>query len=1228
MISARRRPAFTALRWTTATRRLTVLATPPFQEGDHVDIKADGSVLRGTVREVRGSGWYSIQLPPNGAKAAPQMRKFRGTQLELATMIREETTTTTTLVNAVLPESPVALPLPPPPTIVDLDEAIRSADPVVRPHDAAYLKQVAHHLSYKKWVMFTDLHCAPSTLDTCLEVLEHVHQLAVERDAGILFLGDFWHHRGTIRVDILNSVLTALESWTQPMVMIPGNHDQVTLGGHNHGLTPLQHAYRCNDTRIAGPLIFSYPTLFGQALFVPHLRDNAIMESLLKSQASKDSTAIFCHADVTGASMNDLIVSQGGVLPRFFPPDIPIYSGHFHMPHMVTKSQVSIEYAGSPYETSLSEAHQDKHLLVVDSAQGWKTVERVPVNLGRKHFKVNSVEKLHSTESSVRTGDRVVVTIPAEKLQDMRRRHQADGQGVSEFDATVARLRKQGAAVEIREVKAVPLRAMGPGAFEEDTRQLEELTPEGSLTSYFAEEVNRESMSNTTAQELLQAGMELMEEMEASNEIAPSNTLTDIQLSSVSLEGFGPFKDHTTYPLLDRGLVLLRGTNKDGGSDSNGTGKSSLAMATLWGLTGSVDPRLVNDAKVADVVTDGCKSAKVVVKGKLNGEKFRITRTKTSSKTGLVFFLGDDDLTTQAVRETQDVIDETLGISLQVLARTIFHGQHAINGLLEATDVKFKDELAFIVPIETWQDAATLARAKARNATKAVTELNGMIKLREEDFTGLQTQRDQALEKTEIRRLAFAEKQKAAHEQSERLSTSSVQYDVPSIEAEVEALNQEIKELQTELQEWKHARDQEVQKLLQGFEEHSRLNIEARTVVRETQRELDRTTLKVEMTDSSLKDMGEKWNIDLSSGTTPVLEVEKCPTCLQPISEEGEGHSHEDLRKVFEDETEVAFINAQNAKKAKEEATETHHEACAALEEREHDLKNASGDVNEAKTNWAIKIGNTEALLDKARSRHTKSSAQLTEAFSSMKTDAEAKAIEATLKAEEWLVQSAEQRYNQLQSDFARAEESLTDMKTQAGAQRSVSSTLSSLSDAFGAKGVQNFVLQNAIEALQTISQAYLDELSDGSLRLSMSLDAGDRIARRAFVRLPDGEFAERPLSSLSGGQWRRCSLALSFGFVDLISRRGRLRPSLLVMDEPLTHLDRTGRSRVGSLLRKLLVNGEQIDGLGSTGICAGTIILILQDLAAEELEEAFDHIDEVVKVEGFSSVSVDERSS
>ncbi len=59
----------------------------------------------------------------------------------------------------------------------------------------------------------------------------------VTRNVGVLFLGDFWHHRAMIRVDLLNNVLQELSSWQVPLIMIPGNHDQVILEGHNHGLS-------------------------------------------------------------------------------------------------------------------------------------------------------------------------------------------------------------------------------------------------------------------------------------------------------------------------------------------------------------------------------------------------------------------------------------------------------------------------------------------------------------------------------------------------------------------------------------------------------------------------------------------------------------------------------------------------------------------------------------------------------------------------------------------------------------------------------------------------------------------------------------------------------------------------------------------------------------------------------------------------------------------------------
>ena len=89
-----------------------------------------------------------------------------------------------------------------------------------------------------------------SSIETCEEVLKTVHLEALKRkaslenmpvplfvqvftllllQAGIIFLGDFWHVRGSLSVELLNRALKSLREWSQPVIMIPGNHDQVLL---------------------------------------------------------------------------------------------------------------------------------------------------------------------------------------------------------------------------------------------------------------------------------------------------------------------------------------------------------------------------------------------------------------------------------------------------------------------------------------------------------------------------------------------------------------------------------------------------------------------------------------------------------------------------------------------------------------------------------------------------------------------------------------------------------------------------------------------------------------------------------------------------------------------------------------------------------------------------------------------------------------------------------------
>ncbi|CAN0237551.1 unnamed protein product, partial [Hapterophycus canaliculatus] len=140
------------------------------------------------------------------------------------------------------------------------------------------------------------------------------------------------------------------------------------------------------------------PTVFLGALWIPHRRNNADMETLLGSEEARgarcasaharsshstllstyealfplftavicacspgafanarSSRAIFCHVDIKGAAMNDGVSSNSGIPRSAFPEGVPTFSGHFHKPHTVGGRDGFIRYVGSPYQVKRRE---------------------------------------------------------------------------------------------------------------------------------------------------------------------------------------------------------------------------------------------------------------------------------------------------------------------------------------------------------------------------------------------------------------------------------------------------------------------------------------------------------------------------------------------------------------------------------------------------------------------------------------------------------------------------------------------------------------------------------------------------------------------------------------------------------------------------------------------------------------------------------------------------------
>jgi len=647
----------------------------------------------------------------------------------------------------------------------------------------------------------------------------------------------------------------------------------------------------------------------------------------------------------------------------------------------------------------------------------------------------------------------------------------------------------------------------------------------------------------------------------------------------------------------------------------------------------------MQDARAADVVNDSSQMASVSVHGTVNSFDFIITRTKRGRKGGLEFILDGKDLTKQAIKDTQIAINESLGVGPQILARTIFHGQHAMNGLLEATDAKLKEELSVIVPLELWQSAASISRSKARSLFADASKYQAMHSMRAKDVDTLSRKVDLSKNEVDAKLSNLEKKRKELYQTTshiEILPTDTMSSeDISSLREEMKNVEEELMDLESELCRESERKAFELRNLQAEADICHNSTKNARDALIRSERVFDRAENSLLNAKDILQQVELKWK-DFRGGESSTFEQQTCPTCKQPIGQNDDDHSHANLILTMKKEVDVAIAKVDEKEDEFKRALSDKESFSNMLKDCERESREMHERLVEVKGKWMVQIEQLNNSVIASRKKQIEITKTLSEA-ATKKREVEAilsQKVVASVEMERFEEShaAAQKAYEDLNVELKRSNSYLKELISKEETAKNDSAMMSALSEIFGSKGVQTFVLQNAVFALQLSSQRYLDELSDGTQRLELSLEAGDRIFRQAAVLGQDGEWMQRPLSTLSGGQWRRCSLALTLGFAELVARRGRLRPSLLVLDEPLTHLDATGRSYVGSLLRKMLrgrlsgshdEDGEEMNKLGSSERLS-TILVILQDLAAEELEEAFDCIDEVKKENGESLVHID----
>ncbi|CAI5500517.1 unnamed protein product [Closterium sp. Naga37s-1] len=557
----------------------------------------------------------------------------------------------------------------------------------------------------QRWVLFSDLHVSRRNAELCAALLTHVHQLAKDRAAGVVCLGDFWHVRGSLPVEALNAVMQAMGPavWTQPTIMIPGNHDQVPLHRPCHAaalfirfapfcLLPLslpsflaipsllslpltlvahppllpprpsppgqvsvdgtQHALAVLARINPHIVVLSNPTVLLAALWLPFRHHAPLLTSAMHQAlhapppSAPPIRAVFMHADVEGArrsSVEGAITLPGeGLDPLLLPPGLPVYSGHLHLPHTVARGGRAVHYVGSCLQHSFGEAGQSKRAMVLGGGT-WEHVEDIPLDVGPRHFIIPTAASASQPgegegESEWQAGEGWQQVVAQLRAGDLVRWEVPGGAGAKDTRGALACLRATGALVQTVASQAL---SRPPRILQADT-----LEPSRVFASY--------ATAAHLPPPVLSAAQDLLKDLDVPPRLMHSSS-AHVSVDVVHLSGFGPFLAPTSYPLAARGIVLLCGRNevaRGAAGDSNGAGKTSLAMAALWALTGSMDarPDSRQGLRMADVVHrsgqgeggeggagegrgrrrngegGGVGVARVRVEGRVNGKAFVVER--------------------------------------------------------------------------------------------------------------------------------------------------------------------------------------------------------------------------------------------------------------------------------------------------------------------------------------------------------------------------------------------------------------------------------------------------------------------------------------------------------------------------------------------------------------------------------------------------------------------------
>ena len=654
-------------------------------------------------------------------------------------------------------------------------------------------------------------------------------------------------------------------------------------------------------------------------------------------------------------------------------------------------------------------------------------------------------------------------------------------------------------------------------------------------------------------------------------------------------------------------------------SGLNGAGKSSLLDAITWSVWGISRAGESSDS----LIHSGKDEMFVDFSFELDGNVYIIKRRrlkKSNGSTALEFWSNSHNLTEGTIKTTQEKIINALHLTFETFTNSSYLRQGHADEFTTKGPTDRKRILADILGLDNYDKLEEKAKEKVKEiqtklqlldyqlieieAELTTKEGNAQkLKLAEEKISQVEKQLNQLDEsiknlRGEKEKLAIVNEQRTKLE--ENLKTNKQELDeilfqgkkraerIKFLEQQIESLPQIEKQL-VSLKDLRKKKDE------LDLQKQKRLEIE---------KQLAELTAKLNLKNQAKEQIKKELDKFDKQLTLVNTEGGKCPTCGQEIDKE---HKTKVKTEILESksklEKDLKEVDTTNEEEALKKQTELLNnlpispdlskitEQLIQLEDLQNEKEKLVGARSELTTEEKTVIElrsfyKNKLAIVQSLEQKIKDLPDLTLKISEINQLISQKELELlALRNEE---KGARDIFGQVKELMSRSEQLEKHKISKTGEKKNFDQEkqiFEELALAFGKKGIQAMIIENAIPEIEDETNSLLDKLTEGRMKVSLQtqretktkLEGGEKGIIETLDIIISDEMGERPYEMYSGGEAFRVNFAIRLAISKLLTHRAGAKLQFLVIDEGFGSQDAPGRARLVEAIDAIKNDFEKI---------------------------------------------------